>query len=217
MDLIKISFYLRDKFFPILLNIAKKGKKHELFLINDRPQIDNAIYAVSHYCCHDFQYASEIIGKRCWVLVGKQWFDIASLIGLFLNGIIWCDRNSNPHKKKAVKQINRLLSLGENVLIFPEGTWNMSYSLPILPLYWGIIDIAKHSKRPIIPLILEYDYFEKKCYAAFGKVIKIDVSDDKLKCINQLRDEMSSLKWKIWEEKPIQHRQDVHRRCGKKN
>ncbi len=192
-----------------MLKTVSKNKRHELTLKNERPDIDNVIYAVSHYCCYDFQYASEVIGKRCWVLVGKQRFDFISLIGLLINGIIWVDRKSKTHKKKAVKRVKNLLEQGENVLIFPEGTWNMSYSLPIMPLYWGVIDIAKESDRPIIPLILDYDYEEGRCVAAFGKPIVVKMSDDKAQMINELRDEMATLKWSIWEEKSIYHRAEI--------
>lgn len=205
----QISFKVRDKIFFILLHIISRQKKHKIILKNHNPNIDNVIYAVSHYSCHDFKYASEIIGKRSWVLVGKQRFDIVSLCGLLINGIVWVNRKSKRSKIKAVKHIESLLLQGENVVIFPEGTWNMSYSLPILPLYWGIIDIARDTNRPIVPLVLDYDYNNFTCTAAFGKPIFIRKSDDKRECINNLRDEMSTLKWNIWTEKPVLPRAEI--------
>ena len=76
---------------------------------NHKPNIDNVIYAVFHYSCHDFTHASEIMGKRCWILVGKQKFDIISLLALLLNGIVWVDRKS---KRKVVKWVGNLLFVG---------------------------------------------------------------------------------------------------------
>ena len=210
------SFRLRDKLFPILLNIIKKDKVHELRLKNEKPDLENVIYAVSHYSCHDFKYASEVIGKRCWVLVGKQRFDMVSLIGLRLNGIIWADRNNKYQKKRAVKRINKLLQLGENVIIFPEGTWNMTHSLPIMPLYWGIIDIARETKRPIVPLVFDYEYAGGTCSAMFGQPMYIRADDEKLDKINELRDEMCTLLWLNWEKKPLIHRSDVSQEMWKK-
>ncbi len=78
-----------------------------------------------------------------------------------------------------------------------------------MPLYWGIIDIAKESGRPIIPLILDYDYEEGKCVASFGKPMAVKLSEDKAQMINELRDEMATLKWSIWEEKRIYHRAEI--------
>lgn len=148
-----------------------------MILVGENSGIDNAIYAISHFCCHDFPYASEVIGKRTWVLAGKQRLDIASMVGIILNGVIWVDRESKKSKKKAAMRLVNLLKLGEDISLYPEGTWNMSQSLPVLPLYWGIIDIATESERPIIPLILEYE--NDKCYAQFGSPIWIKDNDDK--------------------------------------
>ena len=203
----RLSFKLRDLFFPVLLNAVQKDKKHKLILKTEKPDIENAIYAISHYSCHDFKYASEVIGKRCWVLVGKQRFDFVSMLGLLLNGIIWVDRKSAKHKKQAAGKVKQLLMKGQNVIIFPEGTWNMSYSLPIMPLYWGIIDIAKETHRPIVPLVLEYE--EDKCFVSYGEPMVVSPDDDKKQRIDELRDIMATLKWLIWEEKPIWSRADV--------
>ena len=195
-----------DVLHPLLIRIVKKQRKHDLIIINDNPGIDNAIYAISHFCCHDFPYASEVIRKRTWVLVGKQRLDIASLVGFLLNGVIWVDRKSKKSKQSAAKKLANLLKCGEDISVYPEGTWNMSQSLPILPLYWGIIDIAKESRRPIIPLVLEYE--KDKCYARFGSPIWIKANDDKKQKIDELRDQMATLKWDIWQKKPIIHRED---------
>ena len=34
-----------------------------------------------------------------------------------------------------------LLNNGANLIMFPEDTWNLTPSKPMLSLYWGIIDI----------------------------------------------------------------------------
>ncbi len=91
----------------------------------------------------------------------------------------------------------KLLRNGNNVVIFPEGTWNLTPSKPLLPLYWGIIDIAGTAEVPIIPVIMEYT--AKKCYISFGSPIKVTSPYDKNDQINRLADAMASLKWKTWE------------------
>ena len=93
-----------------------------------------------------------------------------------------------------------LLSDGANMIIFPEGTWNLPPSKPMLPLYWGIIDIAKRAKKPIVPVILEYT--NDRCYAAFGEPMTVSEHDDKGAKITELSDAMATLKWTIWESCP---------------
>ena len=91
-----------------------------------------------------------------------------------------------------------VLRKGANLIIFPEGTWNLTPSKPMLPLYWGVIDIARYSGKPIIPVILEYT--DKKCYVAFGSPMYISQGDDKGEKIKELSDIMAALKWQIWEK-----------------
>ena len=192
--------------YSILQRIFKKQNKHKLVLVNEKPTIEqNAIYAVTHFCRHDFPYACQFIGERVYVLVGKQRLDIASRVGLILNGTIWVDRKDKLKKRKAMQSLFQVLQKGKNICIFPEGTWNMTQSKPILPLYWGIIELAKQSGNPIIPLALEYR--GTNCFAQFGNAILVDKDADKAELIMQLEDELVRIKWEMWELFPVLHRE----------
>lgn len=76
----------------------------------------------------------------------------------------------------------------------------MMPSTPVLPLYWGVIDLAKQSYKPIIPVVLEY--YVDECIVAFGKAVFVGVSESKEEKIRELRDELAALKWRIWEKMP---------------
>ena len=102
--------------------------------------------------------------------------------------------------------MSELLQEGKNLLICPEGTWNLTPSKPMLPLYWGIIDLSKQTGVPIIPLILEYH--SDCCYAKFGEAIYINENMSKQEGIEILEESMATLKWDVWEQFPIQKRTD---------
>ena len=89
------------------------------------------------------------------------------------------------------------LGRGKSLLIFPEGTWNLEPSKPMLPLFFGIIEIAQKTNVPIIPLCLEY--VEDKCVIKYADVLTSRAGEDKLLQIENLRDTMATLKWEIWE------------------
>lgn len=74
----------------------------------------------------------------------------------------------------------------------------------MLPLYWGLIDIARETKRPIVPLVLKYG--QKDCYIKWGEPLYVTEADTKREKIMQLSDEMATLKWDIWEMLPRQSR-----------
>jgi len=174
-------------------------RKHKFHYMNSLPEIDsNAIFAVNHSNRYDIPYTCEILSRQCYILLGKQPLEPVDRVAFVLNGAVWVDRKSREDKKLAVAKMIGILRNGANIIMFPEGTWNLTASKPMLPLYWGIIDIAKASERPIIPIILEYSV--KYCYVAFGKPMYIMHGDDKGIKIEELNEQFSTLKWNIWEE-----------------
>lgn len=199
---------MRKLIHPLLLFLMKQQKKHELHMLNSHPQIvGNAIYAVNHSCRYDVPYAAEAIGRRAYVLVGRQHLNIIDRMAFFLNGVVYVDRKSRPDKVVAKNKMKELVLRGKNLFMFPEGTWNLTPSTPMLPLYWGIIDIARETKRPIIPLILEYK--KEACYIKWGEPFYVCETDTKQKKIEQLSDEMASLRWDIWEHFPRAARAEI--------
>jgi len=91
------------------------------------------------------------------------------------------------------------LQKGCSVLWFPEGTWNLTESLPMLPMKWGIIRIAQKVGAQIIPIALEYDREEHICFVKFGAPFVPTGNPEKEICA--LRDAMASLRWELWEQK----------------
>ncbi|MBQ9766424.1 MAG: 1-acyl-sn-glycerol-3-phosphate acyltransferase [Lachnospiraceae bacterium] len=138
-----------------------------------------------------------MLERQSYVLLGKQPLEIIDRLAFILNGVVWVDRKNREDKKKAVIKMKKLLKAGANLIIFPEGTWNLTPSKPMLPLYWGVIDIAKDSCKPIIPIVLEYT--DSKCYVAFGDIITIPKQADKGESIDKVSDSFATLKWTIWE------------------
>lgn len=200
--------YIRKAIHPALLRLMKQQRRHELHMLNPHPQVvGNAVYAINHSCRYDMPYAAEAIRRHTYVLVGRQRLNVVDRIALFLNGAIYVDRKSRPDKTIAKNKMKELVLHGKNLCIFPEGTWNLTPSKPMLPLYWGIIDIARETKRPIIPLILEYE--KEDCYIKWGEPLYVTETDTKQKKIEQLSDEMASLKWDIWEMLPSLLREEL--------
>ncbi len=198
-------------FHPIILRILKnlrlqQGK--ELHILNDRPLPGkNVIWAVNHSCRDDFIMSNEAMVTHACVLVGKQKLGIVEKIVFFLNGVVYVDRASITDRQKSSKKMLLLLKQGLSMCLYPEATWNLTPSKPMLPMYWGIIDLAKQSGCPILPLILEYR--GNDCYAKFGHAIYCKPDDDKLTKYEELEAEMATLKWEIWELFPIENRRDI--------
>lgn len=90
---------------------------------------------------------------------------------------------------------------GQSVLIFPEGTWNITENLLMLPLHWGIIEIAQRANAAIVPVIL--DYHSDSCFYSIGREMRVDQEKTKKQMILELRDTMVAMRFEIWESKPL--------------
>ena len=198
-------------FHKMLIRIIKSQRKHKFELMNSFPQVGgNCILAVNHSCKWDAQYMMELAPAQTYLLVGSQSLELIDRIGIIWNGAVWVDRKSKTSKAKSKKKLRKLLDKGKNICIFPEGTWNLTPSKPMLPLYWGVIELAKMSKVPIIPVCLEYQ--ADICWVQFAEPIYIDIEADNGEEISKLRDVLATLKWKIWETFPQEHRSQLEPR-----
>lgn len=193
---------------PALIMIMKLQRKQELLILNEHPLVEkNVIYAVNHSCVNDMPIASEVIKRHTYVLAAKQRLRFIDYACFLLNGVVWVDRDDRQSKHKAMEQMERLLKKGRNICMYPEGTWNLTESKPILPLYWGIVGLAGNAKVPIVPLVLEYR--ENICYAKFGQPLTVKETEDKRERINALEDSFAALKWELWEMFPTVRRADI--------
>ena len=196
---------IRKTLHPFLLKAVKGRICFPIKKLNSMPKVEgNKLFAINHSCIKDMPVASDVICEHVYVLVGKQRLDLIDRIFFFLNGVVYVDRKNKKNKVKGLKKMLNILRGGKNLAIFPEGTWNLTPSKPMLPLNWGIIDLAKQTGVPIIPLILEYH--PDCCYAKYGEPIYINKELDKQSGIEQLEEAMATLKWDIWEMFPVQKR-----------
>lgn len=170
------------------------------------------IYAVTHVGKFDIEVISEAIKDHYYLLSG----DYEHLQGtidspfLSLNGVFYFNEKVKEDRKMVSKKMTEHLQNGGNIMYFIEGTWNLSPNLPMLPCYWGIVDIAKQGNAIIVPVAADQ----------YGKLFKINIGknfdmnnygeglEEKSKAITDLRDTLATLKWEIWETVPKYQRDE---------
>lgn len=198
---------VRKRLHPIIKKIVLGQPRPKLSILNDMPKFyGNAIYVSNHSCKYDSIVATLSVGKPVYFLVGRQHLILMDRLFLIMNGVVWVDRKNKRDKRNAKNKIVDLLKRGEDVFMFPEGTWNFTPSKPLLPLYWGCIDIAKETSCPIIPMV--FDYQEDACFVKYGQPYFIG-GTDKSKEIENVETAMATLLWEIWESMPVTHRGNV--------
>lgn len=208
----KFKITIRKIAHPFLLALAQtkikyKLKKENKYTIDKTKPI---IFAVNHSNCQDIPLACTAIGKHGYLLIGKQNLEPMDELFFDINGAIYVDRMNKEDKSKSKDAMVEYLKKKTPIIMFPEGTWNLTDEQLMLPMRWGIIDIAKEANAQIVPLILDYDKEKGVCNAKFGKTISVEKDSNKQELINELRDEMATLRYDFFERKGIAKRDEIN-------
>jgi len=195
LKLVKLDRVLSHDKLKVISDLREESK---------RPKI----YAATHIGGVDIQRTFEAIKEHAYLFLGdpkELYIDATGLI-LKMNGSISFETKDKEDRKIAYNRSIELLKRGGNLLIYPEGAWNISPNMPVTGLYPGVINMAKETKADIIPVAIEQ--FNNRFYVNIGKNIKYeDIKDKDTDSLRkELRDILATLKWKIWENEPFAKR-----------
>lgn len=175
---------------------------HDRRINTDKP----IIYACTHIGRYDIEMALESIQDTCFLFFGNPGKLYRSFDGIvaYLLGFIGCDTTEKEDRHIAKELAIRTLKQGGNILIWPEGAWNITENEVVMKLYTGAVEMAIRSGADIVPIAIEQ--YGKSFYVNIGKNISLDKStnlNEKRKLSDDLRDILCTLKWEIWEQFPI--------------
>lgn len=168
---------VRKKIRPLFRQVLKLGNKLEL--IQEKKEFDRnstdrpVIYVCSHGFKDDVLNSILTIKDHSYVVFGNidLFFNTFDGLCLWIYGTQLVDRY-NPESKKAMKsKMNKMIEYGNNVIIFPEATWNMSPNNLIEKLHGGFYDVALSQDALVVPVITHK--VGKKCYSSVLEAIDI--------------------------------------------
>ena len=207
----KAVMLFKDLIRPVLSLIASFRVPYKVIIEQPcRPLAGKpVIYAVNHFCFADTPIMGRITPKRSYILLGKQRLGFSDWLYFILNGVIFVDRKDKEDMAASKQAMSAYLNKGRSIVMFPEGTWNLTENQLMLPMKWGIIDIARETGAQIIPTALEYDREKKKCFVRFGAPMVFSPEDNKADAISSLRDTLATMRWDFWERNGIFRRKDL--------
>lgn len=207
----KAIMLFKDLLRPVLSLIAGFRVPYQVILeqpcrlLPDKP----AIYAVNHSCFADTPIMGRITPRRSYILLGKQRLGFSDWLYFILNGVIFVDRKDKEDMAASKLAMTAYLSKGRSIVMFPEGTWNLTENQLILPMKWGVIDVAQKTGAQIIPTVLEYSREQKKCFVRFGEPMVVSPENSKAEAITALRDTMAAMRWAFWERNGLFSRAEL--------
>lgn len=200
------KFMHRFVVFCVALDRIIAGRKIKI-LENQSVCCDGpVIYACTHVGRYDIETALEkLVPRQAYFLMGDPGDVYKSIDGLllYLNGVVFVDTVDKEDRYIGKETCIRLLEQGQNILIYPEGAWNISENQVVMPLFTGVAEMAIRTKAQIVPIAIEQ--YGKHYYANIGANICSDGMDlsYKYELTEHLRDVLCTLKWLIWERFPI--------------
>lgn len=181
---------------------------------DEREKTDKPIiFALTHVGKFDIEVSAIGIKDHFYLLSGDYEHLQGLVDGAFLlvNGVLYFNEKVKWDRAEVVDRMIDHLKLGGNLMYFPEGTWNLKPELPMLPCYWGIVDIAQKSNAIIIPVAVEQ--YDKRFKINIGKNFDMQNfgsdSSEKSRAIAALRDALATLKWEIWETEAPLNRNNI--------
>ena len=197
-----------------ILKVDQLLSKENIIIIDDKHNIKNdkpRIYACTHIGGNDIQRTFQVIKEPAYLMLGDPGILYKKLIykGLEMNGVIPLETTDKEDRKIAYSRAIELLNKGGNLLIYPEGAWNVSPNLVVMKIFTGTVRMAKETGAEIIPIAVEQ--YGQDFYFNIGSNYTISANskmDDK-ELTADLRDKLVTLKWEIMEHQPMLLRKDI--------
>lgn len=169
------------------------------------------IYAATHIGWDDIEMVFTAIKTHAYLLLGDPRNLYRTIEGflLNLNGVICLDTDDRTDRHIAKETCVQWLGGWGNLLVFPEGAWNITENLPVMKLFDGVAEMAVRTGAEIVPVAIEQR--DKSFWVNIGT--NIDCSryslERKQLLTGFLRDALATLRWKIWESQPVASRDTV--------
>lgn len=197
-----------------ILKIDQLFSKEKITIIGDKHNKESnnpRIYACTHIGGNDIQRTLQVIKEPAYLMLGDPGILYKKIIykGLEMNGVIPLETTDKEDRKIAYSRAIELLNKGGNLLIYPEGAWNVSPNLLVMKIFTGTVRMAKETGAEIIPIAMEQ--YGDNFYFNIGSnyTIPVDSSKSDKELTDELRDKLVTLKWEIMEQQPTLSREDI--------
>lgn len=206
-----LKIKMRDTIYPFLLKLSQTKIKYKLVYKNELKTIEGhpKIFVANHYSAQDTPIVCNSIDERAYILAGKQRLKPEDNMFFKMYGSIFVDRKDKQDMALSKLAMETYLKKGKSLIVFPEGTWNLESADLMLPMKWGIIEVAQNTNAQIIPLSLYYQRESKECHIQYGNPRIYSPEMNKEEAINSLRDEMGSMLWEKIATQPMLKRSQI--------
>lgn len=134
----------------ILRNPDSQIEDHEIVLPDDP-----VIWTPNHGFKDDALATVLAIPRNAYFLFGSlpQFYNTMDGVLAWANGSILINRKNAHSRSTSIPKCEKVIDMGADLIIYPEGVWNKSPNLLLLKLWPGAVRIAKEKGIKIVPII----------------------------------------------------------------
>ncbi len=123
-----------------------KGKEH--FIAHT-----NYVIVCNHNSLMDVPVSTPFMPRPNKTIAKKSFAKIPLFGWIYTFGSVLVDRKSDESRRKSYEEMKRMLAIGLDMLIYPEGTRNRTED-PLKSFYDGAFRLAVDTGKPMLPVIL---------------------------------------------------------------
>ncbi len=113
----------------------------------------NYVVVCNHNSLMDVPVSTPFMPRPNKTIAKKSFAKVPIFGSIYTFGSVLVDRKSDESRRKSYDEMKRMLHLGLDMLIYPEGTRNKT-GQPLKSFYDGAFKLAVDTGKPILPVIL---------------------------------------------------------------
>ena len=163
------------------------------------------IFVANHFGYDDLPTAISVLKKHFYVLASDVDRRTPSGLMMRFNGLVWVDRTDPEDRRRAAEALTEHVRLGHRILLYPEGLWNVTPHLPMLPMFSGAVRISQETGVPIVPMYCLFR--DGVCSVKIGEAFT--PGESLPQAAGDLRDRMATLWYDLLERFPTEKRAEI--------
>jgi 1-acyl-sn-glycerol-3-phosphate acyltransferase len=206
---------------PLVIFSLKQDRKKRGFNLfvsgqHNIPKEGNFIAASNHGGELDIAGILEALKQhKVYVMLGEVVIsDPKNRLKGRLNGSIELDRFNAVSCKNALDESITRIKNGQSILNFFESSWNIQPSVPVQEVHGGPINMSMKTSRPILPIAAEVNI--DRIDIMIEEPIYIEPDCDYQEAKNALRDQITTMRWELWNKLQEESEQKWTRESARK-
>ena len=175
-----------------------KWKTSEHIVIDHYPKLQRNtpyIFASTHGFTNDIIACLSTIDRNAYLLMGStnQIMYNQLMYAAWLNGFVYVNRLDADNRKSSILKMQRVISHGSSILMFPGGGHNNTESLLCTKPFAGPYTLAKRTGEAVVPMAPFYEFGSDTIYMNVGEPLNLAQYSDKKEALLTLREAWAKL------------------------